>query len=110
MTQISDDDIPVLKNIKDKSKNALKVGATKKRNGSHVVDVEAGNVEDLRTNTKKQKTTADIPHSMTEDEWLNDWESANCDFVEYYEDDDCYCPVCQGTCQCIPEECTCSRH
>ena len=47
---------------------------------------------------------------MTEDEWLNDWESENCDIIEYYEDDDCYCPVCQGTCQCLPEKCTCSKH
>ena len=33
----------------------------KKRNGSNVLDVEVGNVEDLSTKTKKVKTTADIP-------------------------------------------------
>ncbi|PWA64433.1 replication protein A 70 kDa DNA-binding subunit C [Artemisia annua] len=79
--KIYDDESPLLKNIKSAPNNTLKVGATKKRNGSNVVDVEVINVEDLRTNTKKIKTTANIPHSMTEDEWLNDWESENCDII-----------------------------
>ncbi|PWA93257.1 replication protein A 70 kDa DNA-binding subunit D [Artemisia annua] len=34
--KISDDDKPILKNIEAKSNNALKVGATKKRNGTNV--------------------------------------------------------------------------
>ena len=57
-----------------------------------------------------QKKDVDIPQSKTKNDWLNDWEFTNSDFEEYYEDDDCYCPVCQGTFQCITEECTCSRH
>ena len=53
MTQIYDDEGPLLKNIKNASNNTLKDGATKKRNGSKVLDVEVGNVEDLSTKTKK---------------------------------------------------------
>ena len=69
-----------------------------KKHDSNIVDVE-----DL-----KPKTDDDIP--QTENDWLNDWEFTDSDFEEYYEDDDCHCPVCQRTCQCIPEECTYSIH
>ncbi|PWA47034.1 replication protein A 70 kDa DNA-binding subunit C [Artemisia annua] len=104
-----DDDVTSSKNfvLDDESDehSATKVCPTKRRHGPNSEDDE-----DLKPNTIKVKTTTDIRFSMTEDEWLNDWESENCDIIEYYEDDDCYCPVCQGTCQCIPEEYTCSRH
>ena len=85
--------------------SATKVCATKKRHVSNIVDFE-----DLKPKTKKQKQDVDIPQSKTDNDLLNDLEFTDSDFEEYYEDDDCYCPVCQGTCQCIPEECTCSRH
>ena len=104
-----DDDVTsskifVLDDESDKH-SATKYCPTKKRHAPNTEDEE-----DLKPNNKKVKTTTDIPCGMTENEWLHDWESENCDIIEYYEDDDCYYPVCQGTCQYLPEKCTCSRH
>ena len=44
-------------------------------------------------------------------EWWHKWEWENNEPPEIdYASDECYCPVCLGTCKCIPEKCNCSRH
>ncbi|PWA39762.1 hypothetical protein CTI12_AA569020 [Artemisia annua] len=89
-------DVPIFK--VNSINSDLKLSDTKKREISDDVDGEVLNVEDLKTKAKKTKKDVDILDSMREKEWWDKWEWENCESREYeYEDDDCYCQVCQGT-------------
>ena len=89
----------------------LKVTDTKKIDVSDIVDVEVLNVEDLKTKAKKTKTDVDMLSSMRLEKWWHKWEWENSESPEIdYASDECYCPVCLGTCKCIPRKCNCSRN
>ena len=89
---------------------ALQINDSKKRTISDLVDTESQEVKDLEKKKNKTKDDADLLSGKTKNKWLDDIHWLNCGYTEPYEDDDCYCPVCQGTCTCVHGECNCSRH